>query len=166
MTTQDSSAVPLDPYAASLGRKWVSSGALIRDAAGAVLLVDPVYKPQWDVPGGVVEAGESPTAACRRELAEELGLDRPTGRLLAVDWIAPRPGWPDGMMLLYDGGVLTPGEIAAIRLPADELAGWMLADPDRVPSLVPAALARRIAAALRAAADGTVISLDGGHPVG
>ncbi|WP_344866109.1 NUDIX hydrolase [Planomonospora alba] len=164
MTTQDSPTAPLDPYAASLGRKWMAAGALLRDAAGAVLLVDPVYKPQWDVPGGVVEPGESPTAACRRELAEELGLDRPVGRLLAADWIPPRPGWPDGMIFLYDGGVLTAGEIAALRLPADELARWMFADPDQVPSLVPAALARRVAAALRAAADGTTACLDDGHP--
>ncbi|HEY6791280.1 MAG TPA: NUDIX domain-containing protein [Trebonia sp.] len=32
-----------------------------------------------------MEAEESPHAACRREVAEELGLDRPPGRVLAVD---------------------------------------------------------------------------------
>jgi len=81
-----------EPTAASLARKWMAAGALIRDAASAVLLVDPVYKPQWEVPGGAVDAGESPLAACRRELAEEIGLDRPVGRVLTVDWIPARPG--------------------------------------------------------------------------
>jgi len=37
------------------------------------LIVNPVYKPVRDLPGGAVEANESPHAACRREVAEELG---------------------------------------------------------------------------------------------
>lgn len=157
--------MPLDPYAASLARKWMAAGALIRDAAGAVLLVDPVYKPLWEVPGGSVDARESPLAACRREVAEELGLDRPVGRVLAIDWIPARPGWPDGLILLYDGGMLTSAQIAAIRLPADELADWAFVTPDQVPDRVSAPLGRRIAAGLRAATDGTVAYLEDGRPV-
>jgi 8-oxo-dGTP pyrophosphatase MutT (NUDIX family) len=57
-------------------------GALFRDEDGRVLLEDPTYKPTWDLPGGAVEKEESPYAACRREVAEELGLDRPPGRVL------------------------------------------------------------------------------------
>jgi len=162
--TAEPTGVPLDPYAASLARKWMAAGALIRDAAGAVLLVDPVYKPQWEVPGGAVDAGESPLAACRREVAEELGLDRPVGRVLTVDWIPARPGWPDGLILLYDGGVLTPEQISAIRLPADELAEWAFVAPDQVPRWVPAPLGRQVAAGLRASADGTVAHLEDGYP--
>lgn len=45
----------------------------------------PTDKPGWDVPGGVVEEGESPAEGCRREIAEELGLDRATGAFLSVD---------------------------------------------------------------------------------
>jgi 8-oxo-dGTP diphosphatase len=39
-----------------------------------VLLVNPVYKETWDLPGGVVETEESPRAACRREVAELAGF--------------------------------------------------------------------------------------------
>ena len=60
------------------------------DRAG-VLLVNAVYKETWDLLGGAVEAEESPHAACRREVAEELGLDRAPGRVLAVDWVPSRP---------------------------------------------------------------------------
>ncbi len=60
----------------TLARKRMSAGALFLDAAGRVLLVEPVYKRNWEIPGGVVELNESPRAACVREAGEELGLIR------------------------------------------------------------------------------------------
>jgi 8-oxo-dGTP pyrophosphatase MutT (NUDIX family) len=61
---------------ASLARKRMAATAFFRDEDGRVLLVNPVHKETWDLPGGAVEAEESPYAACRREVAEELGLAR------------------------------------------------------------------------------------------
>src|SRR5712691_8944824 len=113
--------LPPDQYVASLARKRMAAGALFCDEAGGILLVNPVYKPTWDLPGGAVEAEESPHATCRREVAEELGLDRPVGRVLAVDWVPSRPGRPEGLILVYDGGMLTADDIEAIRVPGGEL---------------------------------------------
>src|ERR1017187_10572701 len=144
----------------------MAAGALCRDRAGRVLLVDPVYRDTWDLPGGAVEAEESPHAACRREVAEELGLDRPAGRVLAVDWVPSRPGRPEGLIVVYDGGVLATGDIAAITVPDGELAGFAFVRPDRVTGLVSPLVARRIAACLDALAAGTVASLEVGGPAG
>src|SRR5229473_7540117 len=115
--------MPPDIYVASLARKRMAVGALCRDQESRVLLVDPVYRDTWDLPGGAVEAEESPQTACRREVAEELGLDRPVGRVLAVDWVPSRPGRPEGLVVVYDGGVLTATDIGAITLEDGELAG-------------------------------------------
>src|SRR5580698_11400574 len=103
-----------DVYVASLARKRMAVGALCRDGKGRVLLVDPVYRDTWDLPGGAVEAEESPQAACRREVAEELGLDRPPGRVLAVDWVPSRGARPEGLVVVYDGGVLSEAEIGKL----------------------------------------------------
>ena len=69
-------------------------------------------------------------------------------------------------MLVYDGGVLTAGEIAAITVPPDELAGFALVPPERISPLVRPALDRRIRAALTALTDGSVASLEDGYPAG
>src|ERR1700742_3068471 len=106
------SVLPLAQYVASLARKRMAASAFFRDTAGRVLLVDPVYKEPWDLPGGAVEAEESPHAACRREVLEELGLDRPPGRVLAVDWVPSRPEWPEDTARPFrdaPGGRLTSG---------------------------------------------------------
>ena len=144
----------------------MAAGALCRDREGRVLLVDPVYRDTWDLPGGAVEAEESPHAACRREVAEELGLDRPVGRILAVDWVPSRPERPEGLIVVYDGGVLTATDIEAIRVQDGELAGFAFVDPDQVADRVTPLVARRITACLEALAAGTVASLEAGSPAG
>ncbi len=142
----------------------MAAGALFRDEAGRVLLVDPVYKPVWDLPGGAVEAEESPHAACRREVREELSLDRPPGRVLAVDWVPSRPERPEGLIVVYEGGVLRADEISQIVLADGELAGFAFVAPGNVAKLVSALLARRITACLDALATGTVAALENGNP--
>ena len=131
-----------------------------------MLLVDPVYRDTWDLPGGAVEAEESPQAACRREVAEELGLDRPVGRVLAVDWVPSGPGRPEGLIVVYDGGVFTAKDVGAITVPAGELAGFAFVYPDEVADRVTPLVARRISASLQALAAGTVASLEDGRPSG
>ncbi len=142
----------------------MAAGALFRDEAGKVLLVDPVYRDTWDLPGGAVEAEESPQAACRREVAEELGLDRAAGRVLAVDWVPSRPERPEGLVVVYDGGVLGSADIEGIAVQDGELAGFAFVRPEAVSHLVTPLVGRRIGACLNALATGTVASLEGGSP--
>ncbi|MCW2793114.1 MAG: hydrolase [Nocardioides sp.] len=88
-----------------LPRKRAISQMLIRDEAGRVLLCQLTYKQDWDLPGGVVEMGESPQLAVAREVQEELALEIPAGPLLLTDWLPPWSGWDDAVCLVFDGGV-------------------------------------------------------------
>ncbi|MGT2476778.1 NUDIX domain-containing protein [Paraburkholderia terrae] len=59
-------------------------GALVAIYVGrALLLVKSSYRPEWNFPGGSLHPGETPDAAARREMEEEIGLSsyalRPAG---------------------------------------------------------------------------------------
>ncbi|WP_040857612.1 NUDIX domain-containing protein [Nocardia niigatensis] len=156
----------LSDYVAGLPRKRMAAGALFVDERDRVLLVEPTYKPHWEVPGGVVEAGESPYCAAVREIREELGLSPTLGRLLVVDWVPEGPYPGDGVMMVYDGGMLNAEQVAAIALPAEELRSWTWCDGAAVARLLPAALARRVAGARRARTAGVTVYLEDGYDVG
>lgn len=155
---------PSAPTVGSAGKR-MAAGVLFRDPARRVLLVEPTYKPQWEIPGGSVEADESPFATAVRELQEELGLSVPVSRLLVVDWVPPGPLRTEGIMLVYDGGVLTPAQTEQITLPEQELRSWAWCTIAQVQQRASDLLARRIVAALHAQADTTTRYLEVGHPV-
>jgi 8-oxo-dGTP diphosphatase len=46
----------------------------IERADGTVLLVRQAYRNSWGIPGGLLQRGESPADAARREVFEEVGL--------------------------------------------------------------------------------------------
>lgn len=64
----------LSQYDRELPRKRVAAGVLFFDGDGRVMLVDPVYKDPWEIPGSAVERDESPRDGAAREVKEELGL--------------------------------------------------------------------------------------------
>ena len=125
-----------------------------------MLIVEPTYKPSWELPGGAVEADESPRSAAARELVEELGIRLEVGRLLCVEWQGPEPDRTESIMFVYDGGVLT--ESGHIRLPADELASFRFVNPEELDGLMVDRLTRRVRAAVSAQAAGTVVELEHG----
>jgi 8-oxo-dGTP pyrophosphatase MutT (NUDIX family) len=141
----------------------VAAGVLFFDDDGRVLLVDPSYKQGLEVPGGYVEPGESPRAACVREVREELGIEPPVGGLLVVDW-APLESEGDKILFLFDGGTLAQRWRHRIALQADELTGWRFAAADDLPALLPPRLSRRVLAAIAARADGQPRYLEHGAP--
>jgi ADP-ribose pyrophosphatase YjhB (NUDIX family) len=152
--------MPDDP--ARRSRPFTAAGALFFDATERVMLVRPTYKPGWDIPGGYVEQDESPLAACRREVREELGIAPPIGRLLVVDW-APHPKEGDKVLYVFDGGELAPGDLATVRLDPDEVAEYSFHTEEEAIGVLVPRLARRVEAAVRAHREGLTLYLEHGQ---
>lgn len=152
-----------------LPRIPASSGALIFDSAGRLLILKPTYKKGWTIPGGQVDAnGESPWEACRREADEECGLELRGGQLVCVDFLRPKPNRPGGIRFLFDCGTLGDRKLDAIRLQQAEIKEHQLLEPVDALALLSGPVRRRVSAALAAEhfvylEDGrTVPSISGG----
>ncbi|MCQ8774531.1 NUDIX domain-containing protein [Streptomyces telluris] len=147
----------------------VAVDALVRDDGGRLLVVEPTYKPGWDIVGGLVEHEEL-LSALAREAEEEVGLrGLRIGRLLAVDNVpaagpgrpvivfifAARPAEPEVRSVDL---ILQQEEIRAAEFVPDETALERFPDP----------LRRRVAAALEAERGAhTAYLVDGrAHPAG
>ncbi|AXI80890.1 NUDIX domain-containing protein [Peterkaempfera bronchialis] len=155
-----------DHYAL-LPAPMVAATVLLTDTAGRVLVLDPRDKRHLELPGGMVEAQESPGQAAARELAEELGLAVPVGRLLAVD-TSPASATRHGraqLCLVFAAPPLTAAQAEDLVFVDGEVraAYWM--DRKEAAVRLPARLAARVAAGLAALASGGIVHLEQGVPV-
>lgn len=137
----------------------VAAGALFFDDQGRVLLVHPTYKDTWDLPGGYVEHGESPAAACSRELREELGVDRQPSSLLSVDW-APSGSEGDKLLFLFDCGELSADDELEIQTDGQEISEWRWVALDDLDTYVIDRIAKRV----RSTTNEKAIYLENGEP--
>ena len=109
-------------------------GAIIRDQAGRLLLIQRGHDPEagrWSLPGGRIEPGETDAQALVREMLEETGLTVEPGPLVGA---VERPG-PAGTVLdirdyaaTVTGGTLRPGDDAADTrwVPPADVPDWPL----------------------------------------
>jgi RimJ/RimL family protein N-acetyltransferase/8-oxo-dGTP pyrophosphatase MutT (NUDIX family) len=148
-----------------LPRKRGISQLLIRDPDDRVLLCQLTYKRDWDLPGGVVEVGESPQRAVSREVAEELALEIPAGRLLLTDWLPPWGGWDDALCLVFDGGVHDPSILDHVVKEPREIRAAEFCTAEQVAARCADFTTRRITAALaNVRGGGTAYAESGNHP--
>ncbi|SBW24243.1 hypothetical protein FDG2_4079 [Candidatus Protofrankia californiensis] len=147
-------------------RPRIASGVLYFDGADRVMLVEPTYKALWDIPGGYVQPGERP-AATLREVIEEFGARLPVGALLVVDW-APHPAEGNKLLFVFDGGQLSPRQIAAVRVDGTEIGEFAFRGREELDGLLIPRLARRVHAAIEARAAGRAAYLEqrAAQPVG
>ena len=131
-----------------LPRKRAIAQMLVRDPEGRVLLCQLTYKRDWDLPGGVVEVGESPRLAVRREVEEELGLDIEPGDLVLTDWLPAWGGWDDAVCLVFDGGTHDPEVLARVVMQEREIRDVRFCTLEEVDELAADFTSRRVRAAV------------------
>ena len=143
---------------ARLPTMFGAAAALFTNPVGQVLLVKPNYRDHWSLAGGILDHGEPPHVGCRREVAEELGLDIEPGPLLVVGWSAPDGIRPRPIVhFVFDGGVLA--DDTPIRLQESELDDYRFVDADDLPRYLPPMISTRVAAGLRSRSTGATVYL-------
>lgn len=130
---------------AGLPTKRVIAQGLLRDESGRVLLCSLTYKREWDLPGGVVEVGESPARGLVRELQEELGVTLEPRGLVTVNWLPAWRGWDDACIFLFDLGVVESSIVEQMTFQPTEIAGVHWCTPDEIASRATAAATELLA---------------------
>ncbi|MFD9654876.1 NUDIX hydrolase [Streptomyces mirabilis] len=114
--------------------------AIVLDGEDRTLLCRFVLpeKVVWATPGGGIEAGESPQAALRRELHEEIGLvidDSPPHvwhrRVVAPGWVSGYDGAIEDYFLIRTAAFRPNGALSSDELAAENITGfrwWQLSE--------------------------------------
>ncbi len=156
-------------YYENLPKKRMAVGAVFLDAAQRILIVKPIYKDTWLIPGGVIEVNESPYAACIREVQEEIGLYMPHLKFLSVDYMSSETsGYPnkgENLQFIFFGGVLGEEEIKNIKLAKDEISEYKFASLAQAQQLVNKNLARRLPKSLEAIHNSGGFYLEAGESI-
>jgi 8-oxo-dGTP pyrophosphatase MutT (NUDIX family) len=155
--------VPTEQYVAGLHRRRMAAGVLIRDSRGRALLVEPSYRPDWSIPGGSVDADESHWAAAAREVTEELGITVRIGRLLVVDYVTPVGRMPEGVMFVFDGGII---DDTAFTFPDGEILSAEFCTAAEARERIRPVLAGRLEVALEALAQSSTALCENGRRIG
>jgi 8-oxo-dGTP pyrophosphatase MutT (NUDIX family) len=115
-------------------------------------------RPALILPGGIVEDGESPAEAARREVLEEVGLSVTVERLLVVQHKAVEADRPSSVQFVFDSQPIITEK--RLILQEDEIAEVHWLDPAEAVTRHGAAGQARLAAALAARSGEPVAFLD------
>jgi 8-oxo-dGTP diphosphatase len=150
---------------AAMPTKRMAAGAIFLNAIDNILIVKPTYRPDWLIPGGTIEADESPRNACEREIKEELDLDIPCDRLLCVEYLSKSAQQTESVHFVFYGGILTTIQIQQITLPDVELSEYRFSPIEEALTLLNSRLARRVPHCLQALQENGLVYLEDGRRV-
>jgi len=145
---------------AGFPKKRISAGAIIRNGRGELLVVKPIYREGWLLPGGICEKDEAPAFALLRELQEELGIAPDIESLASVDYLSPAAGFGEAINFLFRCRELSDAESTAIVLDGTELSEFRFCTDAAAAGLLVPSIAARLAR-LEA---GATIYLENGAP--
>jgi 8-oxo-dGTP diphosphatase len=146
----------------AMAKKRMAVSALILNEQGNVLIVKPTYRPDWLLPGGLVEKDESPRQACAREIQEELNFTAPLKQLLCIEYHSDDSQQTESVQFVFYGGVLNELQLPAITLPSTELSEYRFAPREEAVQLLSCKLAKRLPFCLQALEENTTFYLEDG----
>ena len=138
-----------------LPTKRLAACVLLFDDDNRLLVLETTYRREWLLPGGVVERNEAPWEGARREVREEIGIELDGLRLAAMDWRSSDDEYDDSLHFVFDGGVLSAEQQAAIHPDGVEIKTTRFASRDQAEELLEPHLWRRVAPCWDGHAQGT-----------
>ena len=109
----------------------VGAICVIERPDGHVLLVRQAYRRRWGIPGGLLQRGEDPAVAARREVFEEVGI---AVELLGPPAVVVDPD-PQRVDLVYRARPSSMAEIGEARPSSPEIVEVAWFAPDALPEL-------------------------------
>lgn len=145
---------------AATARKRAIAHLLLTDSSSRICVLETTFKPDFELPGGILEPGESPRVGLAREVSEELQTTLPVRRLLVVDWLAPYLGWEDAIELIFDAGVID--DPRRLRPDGEEIRAVHWLEPQAASAAMAPYARGRLAAAIDARASANTCYLEAG----
>lgn len=148
--TEHKRFVPRREFLRSLTKKRVSASAMLFDSRGRLLLVKPWYKEYWALPGGSVDTWEAPSAACLREVKEEVGVRLKTVRPVAVFYDNRRAKRDEIFHFIFTGGRLSKVQRESTHIVDGEIEGVRFVPRNQIASYASPKFSRRLRLFLKA----------------
>lgn len=115
--------LPRAEWLKTLDARPASAAVLIENSRGELLIVKANYKIHWSLPGGTIDAGESPLGAAIREVKEEVNIDL-TPEELSLFAIASRQSTECMMHQFIFRTTVDEEKLAHIILQASEISDY------------------------------------------
>ena len=147
----------------TMAKKRMTASALFLNRTGEVLIVKPTYRPEWLLPGGLVEEDESPRQACAREIQEELNLTISFTQLLCVEYLSDDTKQTESVQFVFYGGILEEVQLPSIILPEAELSEYRFVPREEAQRLLSCKLAKRLPYCFQALEEKISLYLEDGN---
>lgn len=158
--------LPPEIYFQTVPKRFTSAGGLIFNDREELLIVRTSYKPHWEIPGGITDAGDAHLRqTVVREIREELGIDVVAKALLCIDLKTGREGRegiPDAIHSIFEIEPLSAEQLGAIQLDDEEILEYGFFPVEIALTKLGASLSPRVAQAIEARKNQTVFYLENG----
>jgi 8-oxo-dGTP diphosphatase len=134
--------------------------AIIRNAEDELLIVEPTYRNDWLLPGGIIEENESPREACEREIKEELGIDIKISRILCIEYQSAHSSKTESVQFIADGGIISDYEISKIQIQQSELKSYQFLKIESTKNILNTLLSARLEFAFKALESNSTIYIE------
>jgi 8-oxo-dGTP diphosphatase len=149
-----------DLYSEEDQMKRMAICAIIRNKDNEFIIVEPTYRNDWLMPGGVIEQNESPKEACEREIKEELGVDIKITRMLCIEYQSAHSNKSESIQFIADGGVITEQSISQIQLQESEIRSYRFVNLHDSTSLLNPLLRERLDFAFSSLESGEIVYIE------